>query len=149
MGSMWPFVLSRGEGNVWFVIEYWQIFGTANAVKLKYELHLALCHKEHVPGVFCSYCVWNWNFSWLRSRSPLMLSRVGTMGPTGYLLMITFMFSASAEEQLLDSELPSPKIVIVGPTGSGKSSLANALLGCDPSGDSGSCVFSICHGLDS
>ena len=75
----------------------------------------------------------------------LMLSAISTMAPTGSLLVITILSVASAEEQLLDTELPNPKIVLVGPTGSGKSSLANALLGCDPSGPSGSsCVFTIC-----
>ena len=29
------------------------------------------------------------------------------------------------------SEYPSPRVVLVGPTGAGKSSLADALLGCD------------------
>ena len=46
------------------------------------------------------------------------------------------------------SEYPSPRVVLVGPTGAGKSSLADALLGCDPRGDHG-CVFGVCGGLES
>ena len=48
----------------------------------------------------------------------------------------------------LAEEYPDPRIVIVGPTGAGKSSIAEALLGCDPLA-SDACMFEVCHGLDS
>ena len=44
-------------------------------------------------------------------------------------------------------DYPSPRVVIDGPTGAGKSSLANALLGCDPR-DEG-CMFGVCGGMES
>ena len=47
----------------------------------------------------------------------------------------------------LSDEYPDPRIVIVGATGAGKSSLADALLGCDPR--AGGCMFSVCGGTDS
>ena len=40
--------------------------------------------------------------------------------------------------------LPDPRLVIVAATGAGKSSLANALLGCDPRSPPGSCLFELC-----
>ena len=44
-------------------------------------------------------------------------------------------------------DYPKPHVVVVGPTGAGKSSLADALLGCDPTDKD--CVFGVCGGLAS
>ena len=59
-----------------------------------------------------------------------------------FLLLISFL-AVNAEDY------PDPRIVIVGPTGAGKSSLAEALLGCDPTDASDVCMFEVCNGLDS
>ena len=64
-------------------------------------------------------------------------------------LAITLLFCFLSPILLLhvDPSYPFPRIVIIGPTGSGKSSLADALLGCDPRGDE--CLFPTCGGLQS
>ena len=59
------------------------------------------------------------------------------------LLLLSSLLAAMAEDY------PDPRIVIVGPTGAGKSSLAEALLGCDPTDASDICMFEVCNGLDS
>ena len=56
-------------------------------------------------------------------------------------LLLTSLLAASAEDY------PDPRMVIVGATGAGKSSIANALLGCDPQGSG--CLFEVCSGTDS
>ena len=65
-----------------------------------------------------------------------------------YLALILFSCGISSIlVQDLDPVYPYPRIVIVGGTSSGKSSLTNALLGCDP--QSAECLFAVCGDLDS
>jgi len=71
------------------------------------------------------------------------------------LLVFIVVFGALFSEQLVsainykndDTTLPKPHMIIVGPTGAGKSSLANALVGEDPT--SNNTLFPVCHDMDS
>ena len=67
-----------------------------------------------------------------------------TMETTLFFLAI---FSLAQGQRPLVPDLPNPRIVIVGATGAGKSSLANAFLGCDPRHND--CMFNVCPGQDS
>ena len=60
-----------------------------------------------------------------------------------YLIFFLLQISKSLSQE----DLPNPRVVLVGPTGAGKSSLADALLGCDPRGQG--CTFGTCGGLES
>ena len=63
------------------------------------------------------------------------------------LLKIIILFVINSAIALhVESDYPAPRAIIVGPTGSGKSSLADALLGCNPWEDD--CFFEVCGGLE-
>ena len=66
------------------------------------------------------------------------------MGTT--LFFVAVMALAQGQRPLVP-DLPNPRIVIVGATGTGKSSLANAFLGCDPRDND--CMFNVCPELES
>ena len=59
-------------------------------------------------------------------------------------LVVILFFAVNCNHALTTSQFAYPRLLILGPTGVGKSSLGNVLAGCEPNDEN--CFFPVCPG---
>ena len=64
-----------------------------------------------------------------------------------FLMFVAVSYGTASQVSSSNLTLPKPHIIIVGPTGAGKSSVANVMMGCDPTSEN--CTFPICTDMNS